>query len=210
MNKKIAIIANGSLRNPDFNKNLLEGTDLIICADGGANFAYKINVFPDYIIGDLDSISYEALSFFEKNEKTKIIKDTNKDKTDLELALDKAKSLKPEEIIIIGAIGSRIDHTLANIFSLMQIPSEIKAKIVDEKNTLELINSSKEITDFESEIVSIIPLTDVYDLNYKGMKWNVKNKNTSLGWFGISNKIVENNAKIEFKKGKLLVIRTRE
>jgi len=208
MKNKIAIIGNGTINDIIFHKNLLQNINVIICADGGANNAKKIGIIPDYIIGDLDSTSSDVLGFF-KNNKTKIIKNNNQNKTDLELAISLAESLNPNEIIILGAIGCRIDHTIANILCLDKIKSNIKSQIIDNRNIIELVEYSKDIIGEKDEIISVIPMTDILGLSYKGMKWLVSNKNTKFGWFGISNKLLQNKANVSFKKGKLLLIRVR-
>ena len=209
MKNKIAIIAKGTINNINFHKNLLKDVDIIICADGGVNNAKKIGVTPDFIIGDLDSADSSILDFY-KNTKTKVIKDTNQDKTDLELALSLAESLDPHEILILGAIGDRIDHTLANILCLNKIKPGIKAQIIDDKNTVELVDKKIDIVGNKDDIVSVIPLTDVSGLSYTGLKWLVSNKHTKFGWFGISNRLTQNNATISLSEGKLLVIRVKE
>jgi len=209
MKNKIAIIAKGTINNINFHKNLLKDVDIIICADGGVNNAKKIGVTPDFIIGDLDSADSSILDFY-KNTKTKVIKDTNQDKTDLELALSLAESLDPHEILILGAIGDRIDHTLANILCLNKIKPGIKAQIIDDKNTVELVDKKIDIVGNKDDIVSVIPLTDVSGLSYTGLKWLVSNKHTKFGWFGISNRITQNNATISLSEGKLLVIHVKE
>ncbi len=208
MKNKIVIIGNGTVNNIFFHKNLLKDVDLIICADGGATNARKLNIIPDYIIGDLDSTSSEILEYFKKN-KTKIIKDDNQDKTDMELAINLAESFNPNEILILGGIGYRVDHTIANIFCLNKIKSDIKTQIIDDRNTIEMVDNSKDIEGCKGDLISVIPLTDTFGLSYKGMKWIISDKNTKFGWFGISNKLKNNNAHISLKKGKLLVIRVR-
>ena len=210
MENKIAIIANGTMSNTYFYQEYVKDASIIICADGGANNAYKMNIIPDYIIGDLDSIDSTTTTYFKKNHKTKIINDQNQEKTDLELAISLAESLHPDEIFIFGAIGDRIDHTLANILCLIKINPEIKAKIIDEKNILELIDKSSEIKGSAEDIISVIPLTQIVGLSYEGMKWPVSNKNTKFGWFGLSNRFTKRKAKISFSKGKLLIIKVRE
>ena len=210
MKNKIIIIANGRIENHDFHKKIIENSDIIICADGGANSAKNLGIIPDYIVGDFDSINSSISDFFKKNGRTKIIKDNNQEKTDLELAIALAETLNPSEILIIGAIGDRIDHTLANILCLAYIKPEIKAKIVDFKNTIELVDTSIDINGKKDDIISVVPLTDLFGLSYKGLKWKVTDKNTRLGWFGISNRLSDNKAKISLTKGKLLVIKVRE
>jgi len=169
-----------------------------------------LDIIPDYIVGDLDSVSNSTISYFKKLGKTKIIKNKDQDKTDLELAILLAETLDPNEIIILGAIGNRIDHTLANIFCLNKIKSDIKTKIIDDKNIIELIEKPIDLVGDKDDIVSIIPLTDVSGLSYNGMKWLVSDKDTEFGWFGISNRLTDNNSNISFSKGKILVIRVRD
>lgn len=210
MKNKIAIIASGPIYNKKLHKELLEDFDIYICADGGADNAKNFGIVPKYIIGDLDSITKSSLSYFKNHEKVEIIRDTNQDKTDLELAIDFAQKLNPKEIIIFGAIGSRLDHTLANIYCLDKIKSEIEAKIIDDKTTIELIKDKTRIVGKKDDIISIIPISSISNLKYSGFKWNVKNLNTQPGWFGISNKIEKEPASISFSDGKLLLIRVRK
>ncbi|MBN2066658.1 MAG: thiamine diphosphokinase [Candidatus Thermoplasmatota archaeon] len=210
MHKKLAIIANGTITDDAFHKKILGNVDMIICADGGANHAYALGVIPEYIVGDFDSITAQVLSYFIEQKKTTLVKDTNPDKTDVELALSLAESLNPQEIVLLGALGCRMDHTLANMLCLTKLPSAIKAQIIDETNTIELVDKPVDITGKENDIVSVVPLTDVAGLSYKGMKWPVTNKKTTVGWFGISNRLLQNTATIALAKGKLLVIRVRK
>ena len=209
MKNKIAIIANGTITNYDFYKEILQDFNIIICADGGANIAKELDIIPDYIIGDMDSIKTSVFNFYKELNKTKIIKDTNPDKTDLELAIKLAETLNPIKINIFGAIGNRIDHTLANIYCLDKIKPGIKAEIIDERSTIQLAEENLEITGEKNDIISIIPLSDIEGLNYTGFKWNVKNLDTKIGWFGISNKILNKKASINFSKGKILIIKLR-
>ena len=210
MKNKIAIIANGKIKNNKFHKEILHKYNIIICADGGANIAKKLDIIPDYIIGDLDSIKKSVLNFYKDLNETKIIKDTNQEKTDLELAIELAETVNPSNIAIFGAIGNRIDHTLANIYCLDQIKPYIKAEIIDEKVIVQLVKKSIELNGKKKDIISVIPISDVNYLNYTGFKWNVKNLNTKIGWFGISNILNDKKASINFSKGKVLIIRLRK
>lgn len=207
MKNKIAIFASGPIKDKDYHKGLLKDFDIYICADGGANKIKELGITPDYIIGDLDSIDSQVYKFFEKNSKTEIIKDKNQNKTDLELAIELSQKLEPEEINIFCAIGNRIDHTLANIYCLDKIKPEIKSKIIDGKTTIELLKKNADINCEKEDIVSVVPISDVSNLNYTGFKWNVKNLDTKSGWFGLSNKILENRGSISFDNGKILIIK---
>ena len=210
MKNKIAIIANGKIKNNKFHKEILQNYNIIICADGGANIAKKLDIIPNFIIGDLDSIKTSVINFYRDLNKTKIIKDTNQDKTDLELSIELAETFNPSTITIFGAIGNRIDHTLANVYCLSRIKQNIKAEIIDEKVIVQLVKKSLEITGDKNDIVSVLPISDVNCLNYTGFKWNVKNLDTKIGWFGISNILINKKANVNFSKGKVLIIRLRK
>lgn len=210
MINKIAIIANGTIQDFDYHKQKIKDASILICADGGSNNAMKMNLIPDYIIGDFDSIEKKTLDYFKEKGKSKLIKDNNQNKTDFELALSLAESLEPKEILIFGAIGNRFDHTLANILSLTYLRPEIKAQIIDEKNIIELVENEIDIKGEKDDIISIVPLTDILGLNYNGLHWLVKDKKTNFGWFGISNKLSKNKANIKLRKGKILVIKIKE
>jgi len=188
---------------------LLQTANVIICADGGAEHARNLDVFPDYIIGDLDSIKKQTIAFFNNLGKTKIIENPDQNKTDLELAIDLAASLNPKTITIFGAIGNRMDHTLANIFCLTTIDPAITSRIIDDCNTIELVRDNQTFSGEMNEIISIIPLTDISQLMYTGLKWNLDKVDTNLGWFGISNRFKEETASISCSKGLLLVIKVR-
>ena len=158
MKNKIAIIANGTIQDIDYHNQKIKDIDIIICADGGSNNAVKMNLIPDYIIGDFDSIEKKTLDYFKEKGKTKLIHDNDESKTDLELALSLAVSLEPKEILIFGAIGNRFDHTLANILCLTYINPEIKAQIINENNIIELVENELDINGEKDDIISNVPL----------------------------------------------------
>ncbi len=88
--------------------------DLVICADSGADYAKNQGIVPDVIIGDMDSVSEEALAFFQR-KKTEIIKlPVEKNSTDGEIAVEFAKEKNADEMDIVCAEGS-IDHYLGNL-----------------------------------------------------------------------------------------------
>ena len=207
----IVIICNGTLNDENFHKSLLGQADLVICADGGANNAGKLDVVPDYVIGDMDSAEKDILEKLSKKHNSKIIIDHNQDKTDTELAIELAESFNPKEIILLCAIGTRIDHTIANILCLDRIKKGINARIIDNKNEIILMDSSSlEFFGKKGDIISIIPLTDVKGLTYEGLKWGLDDKNVKFNWFGICNQLTSQKGSISVKKGKLVIIKAKD
>ncbi len=113
--QRIVIFANGELPNLKKARALLRPDDYIICADGGRRHALALGLRPDLIIGDMDSVEKEQLQKLQADDVAIEFFPRDKNETDLELAINHAVELKPEQIIIVAALGGRLDQTLANI-----------------------------------------------------------------------------------------------
>ena len=174
----------------------------------------KIKIKPTYIVGDFDSLNSKVLKKYEKtNIKIKRLI-PEKDLTDTHSALKLAIELKSTEIIIIGAIGTRLDHTIANIHILKEaIENKIKVKIINENNEIELVDKTVKIKkDTSFKYISIIPFTtEVTGLTLKGFKYSLENYTLSVGnSLGVSNEQIENEAEIKIKQGILIIIKSRD
>ena len=201
---KTLIITGGKI-NKNFAKKYLKSNkyDIIIAVDKGLETIDYLKLQPQYVLGDFDSVNTKILEKYKK-QNIKIIKlNPEKDLTDTHSAIDLALKLKSTEITILGAIGTRLDHTMANIHILKQaLDKNIKAKIVNEKNEIELIN--KEIIikkDDNYKYVSIIPLTtNVTGITIEGMKYIINDYTLSIGdSLGVSNEQIDKEAKISIQ-----------
>ncbi|MEC9490234.1 MAG: thiamine diphosphokinase, partial [Halanaerobiales bacterium] len=116
--KRVLLILNGEL---DLDENDLkqiikeQEIDKIIAVDGGANKARKLNIIPDLIIGDLDSITKKNKKFYRKKDLEMIEYPVEKDQTDSEIAVDYCLKNGFEELYLTAALGGRIDQQLANL-----------------------------------------------------------------------------------------------
>ncbi len=211
----VLIVSGGNIEIKFLKKFLCKNYEQIIAVDKGLESLYELNETPNYIVGDFDSLKKGILEFY-KNKETKICNyEPEKDYTDTELGLKLAISLKPEKITIIGGIGTRLDHTLANIHILKKcLEKNIKCEIIDSHNKIYLINSYVEIEKKNSygKYFSIIPLTSkVEGITLKGFKYPLNNYTLEVGSsLGISNEIIEKSATIEISKGILIVIESKD
>lgn len=212
---KTLIITGGKI-NKNFAKKYLKSNkyDIIIAVDKGLETIDYLKLQPQYVLGDFDSVNTKILEKY-KTQNIKIIKlNPEKDLTDTHSAIDLALGIKSTEITILGAIGTRLDHTMANIHILKQaLDKNIKAKIVNEKNEIELID--KEIIikkDDNYKYVSIIPLTtNVTGITIEGMKYIINDYTLSIGdSLGVSNEQIDKEAKISIKTGILVVIKSKD
>ena len=210
------IITGGSININFLKKHIEENTyDCIIAVDKGLEIADSINIIPNHIVGDLDSLNHSILPKYDKHDVIFHKYSPEKDYTDTDIAIKLAIDLNSTEITIIGATGTRIDHTLANIHILCNtIKYKIPTKIIDENNIIYLI-TSKTILQKQNAFgnyISLIPLTTtVKGLCLNGFKYPLYNHDLTIGKsLGISNEITEDTASIDFKDGILIVIESKD
>lgn len=195
---KIAIITGGYI-NDTFVFDFLEKNQInkTIAGDSGMEFFYRNKLQPDIIVGDFDSAKSEIVSFYRQNKEIKIINfRPEKDETDTELALKIALDEVPNEIYLLGATGSRIDHMLGNIYLLQKaLKKGISCCIVDEHNRISLLIKQKIVLAQEQfgNYISLLPLgNQVKGVTLKGFKYplyqHTLTNDTSLG---VSNELIE-------------------
>ena len=210
------LIVTGGNVNTEFLKKILEENkfETIIAADKGLEALNKINVMPNYIIGDFDSVNKTTLNQYEnKNIEITYLK-PEKDFTDTHMAIKLAIEKRAKHITIIGATGTRMDHTLANIHILNEaLQNNVPTEIINENNRIMLINrKAKLIKNTNYKYVSIIPLTTkITGVTLKGFKYNIENATINLGEsIGVSNEQIEQEALIEIKEGIAILIYSKD
>ncbi len=112
---RILLFANGDLPDPEAARARVRPDDYILCADGGAHHALALGLTPDRVIGDLDSLDPALLARLQAQGVSFEQHPVDKDATDLELALEAARQLGAEEVLLLGALGGRLDQQLANL-----------------------------------------------------------------------------------------------
>ncbi len=210
---KCIIIANGNFENTPQITKLIKDSEYIICADGGARYLRALNIVPDILIGDFDSILPEDISLLNSEITKTISFPSKKNKTDSELCIDWAIEHGANEITLIGVTGTRQDHTLANIFLLKKMAlNQVKGKIIDKNNEIQIVTDNFVIKGERGDFLSIIPVSDkVCGIVLKGFEYPLDHADISLGsTLGISNRIISESASITIESGLLLVIKSRD
>jgi thiamine pyrophosphokinase len=210
--RRVIIISGGVIGDREFlRRTIEEATDpVIICADGAARHVRLLGVVPAWIVGDMDSIDEDTLEYFTERGSRIEVFPRGKDETDTELALMCAVKLNPDEIWIVGALGGRIDHTLANISLLaMCVKEGICAKIIDEKCEISVVEKFYECEGQKGDTVSLLPLSSqVSGITLTGFEYPLVRKTMVIGKpYGISNRLTNEKGSISVESGYLLVIR---
>lgn len=207
---KALIFAGGHVKDYTSLKVYVKDVDFIICADSGTHHALKMGIKPDLIIGDLDSINSEALAKVKEMGITVDKYPPEKDYTDTDLALRIAYEKGASEAILIGGIGSRPDHSLANILLTVQFNNMgLKVKLVGENWEIFLIDKKAEILGKKGDLLSLIPISpQVTGVTTYGLYYSLQKDTLYLGQaLGISNIFIKEKAVISIESGLLLAIK---
>jgi thiamine pyrophosphokinase len=208
---RIVIFANGNLTEPDRLRQRLRSTDRIFCADGGATHALALGLTPQAIIGDLDSLSPEVIAHMKAAAIAIHRHPIRKDQTDLELAFQLALAEQPDEILLVTALGGRLDQLLANIFLLTRPEyASVQLTLVDGPQTARVLRSHQAmtLTGQPGDTLSLVPFTPtVRQVNLSGVEWPLVETTLIFGsTWSISNALTARQATIQIGKGMVLVV----
>ena len=214
MSRCACIITGGTLSSAFLSEYLDNHTDrMIIVVDGALEVTHRLGIKPDYIVGDFDTVNQELLTFYDKE--IILRHPPEKDQTDTELAIETAMKEGCKELVFFGATGSRLDHSLGNIFLLESLLKQgISAEIINENNRLYLKNQSFTLyrNSTRGDFLSLLPLSETVEkVTLTGFKYPVEQltfyRERTLG---ISNEITEEEARVEFSGGTFIVVESRD
>jgi thiamine pyrophosphokinase len=213
-NRRRAVIYTGG-RLGEWALRYMQPGDYVIGADSGALFLIDHGYEPDLALGDFDSVPAEALPVIAEKAREMLAVDAiHKDWTDTELALREAISREYSEILILGGLGTRFDHSLANVHLLLQAhTSNCEALLIDEHNEIRLCSGESRIeADEQYPYVSLLPLTMVVTgVTLEGFRYPLTDAVLTLGWsLGVSNVLDAPEGRISVTAGQILVIRSRD
>ena len=212
------ILAGGNLSLP-FLENVIKehAGATIIAADRGLEACMKLQIEPDYVIGDFDSLDEQVKDAFLADRRNVTKLNPIKDDTDSEAALHLAFEKTKGDIFLLGGTGTRLDHVLGNIQSLyLALEKGVDCEILDEHNRIRLIQGEYRIKKAEpyGKYVSMIPFTtDVNGVTLEGLKYPVQDQHFTVqgsGGFGVSNEITADEARISLKQGIFIMIESKD
>lgn len=205
--KKALILANG---DPPLKSqiNYLKkiGYNNFICADGGANSARKLGIIPNAIIGDMDSISAESKNYF--SSKCEIIEIKRQNDTDVEKVLKYLIKKKIDRVILLGATGDRLDHSICNLGIVLKYYDRINISILHAKSFLKPISNNITFQTVIGETISLYGFKNKTKITSKGLKYPLKNIALPFGLKeSTSNVAKSNNVTLKVSGGIIFVIR---
>jgi thiamine pyrophosphokinase len=212
----VVVVANGEFAYPQRLEEALDAADTIIAADGAAAWLVAHGRPPHLLVGDMDSIAPALAERLADSGCRLVHHPTHKDETDTELALYEAVALGARRITLLGALGGRIDHAMANIMLLlMPVLTGIETTIYDGQSRLFLIRGDAPspgatIAGAPGDVLSLIPLGgDAEGVRTEGLEYPLRDETLAFGPArGVSNVFLGTRARVTLRHGILLAVHT--
>lgn len=208
---RVILFANGTLKDDEQVQEIIRSDDVILAADGGVHHCLRLNLVPEEVIGDLDSLEAEVTAELEAQGVALYRHPRRKDKTDLALALGRAMEHHPDVILIFGGLGARWDMSLSNLFLLAQSDFSLPSiQLLHSHQTISLLQAGGILNPKAQpgDTISLIPLCgDASGITTQGLEYPLDDGTLHFGSSrGVSNVIQAEGASIELKEGLLLVV----
>lgn len=206
---RCVIFGAGPIQDDRACRSFLREDDYILCADGGYAHTRRLGLRPDLLIGDFDSMPMpedavcELLSY-----------PPEKDDTDMLLALKCGLERGFRDFLILGGLGGRLDHTVAN-FTVLAYALSCSAKAVlrDEKNAAILLrDAALRIPACPGFKMSVFPYGGrARGVDLRGVKYPLEGYTMEpYCTLGVSNEILPGGGEVSVKNGTLLLLFSKD
>ena len=206
---RAVIFVNGRIPDLEQVRRLIRPNDHIFAANGGTRHALALGLLPSLVIGDLDSLSLDDRLKLEAARTEIRLYPRGKDETDFELALNHSVSTGFTEILVIGALGNRLDQTLGNL-ALLTDPSlaGLDVRVDDGTEEAWFVHTEARVVGQKGDVVSLIPWSgEVTGITTIGLRWPLNGETLHPSKSrGLSNELLGESGSISLESGLLLVV----
>ena len=163
--KNVSVILNGQMPTDDAIINQITNSDYIIAVDGSANKLFDLEIIPDVIIGDLDSLQHI------NNKNIELVKTPNQNKTDFRKTLEWCIEKNILNISIFGISGESEDHFLGNYYTLSDFGEKISWKAFTDFSVISPCVGNKKFESFKGQKVSLFCMKGSSTVNSENLEY---------------------------------------
>lgn len=204
---RCVIVAGADIQDYGWAKNFLREDDFVVYCDCGLKHMDSLGYKPDLIVGDFDSYDRPQIDV------EIITLPSEKDDTDTFFAVKEMLKRGYQDFILVGVMGNRFDHTMANISALLMLDTKgCKAIAIDDYSQMEIVSSKTAFVDDSFSFFSVINISGVSEgITIKNAKYGLEDGNIECDYqYGVSNEVIPGQiAQISVKKGRVLLVKVR-
>ena len=201
IDQPVVILANGDFPSHEVPLDRLQGANTIICCDGSINNLFKNKMEPQHILGDMDSID----DTLKNKYRDRIIELPDQNKNDLLKTIQWVENKGVKDAIILGATGKRDDHSLANIFTLLQHSSPLEMILYTNYGIFSVVQDEQKFDSFIGQQISLFATDPKIEVTSNNLKYNLNNKILTTLYNGSLNESTNENFTLTLSHGKILV-----
>ncbi len=204
---KALILAGSDITVTETLKTICREANVVIAADSGVRHAKPLGVIPDLIVGDFDSASAEDLSLYPNVPLQ--THPASKDALDLELALDEAAVWGATELLIVGALGGRLDQTLAALLIAARVHQSCPVTVHDGHHAAHPLKMGDALTLKlpPGTPFSVLSLEPVSQVSLEGSSYPLSEASLAFGvGLGVSNETLANTLTVTLHCGLALLL----
>lgn len=211
MSQTVVVFSGGSSLSDWHREALVDGAT-VIGVDSGVDRAHEVGVAVDIAVGDFDSVTARGLVEAERSGATIVRHPSQKDRTDLELAIDLAIEREPQRIVFLAMSGGRSDHEFAGLMLLGDArlkPFEVDVFLTDAR--LAVVQQHRTLTGRVGDVVSLVPVGgSCFGVTTSGLRFPLDDEtlHASSGR-GVSNVLVSPVAVVSVRTGTLFAFQPR-
>ena len=189
--KNVSVILNGQMPTDDTMINQITNSDYIIAVDGSANKLFDLEIIPDVIIGDLDSLQNI------NNKNIELVKTPNQNKTDFRKTLEWCIEKNILNISIFGISGESEDHFLGNYYTLSDFGEKISWKAFTDFSVISPCMGNKKFESFKGQKVSLFCMKGSSTVNSENLEYPLQSYHLKPSDDAVRNLSLEDHFTIE-------------
>lgn len=184
-----AIVANGEVPSSELSIRLLRKMKRIICCDGALQKLLSVNIIPDVVVGDGDSMDSKLLDCVE-NHQIPYYPDRSEEYNDLQKALKYCQANGYDDVLLLGCGGLREDHFIANLSIMVMYSEKMRLAMLTEHGVFNVMRGTSMFRSVPGMQVSVFPSNLHTKLSFNGLKYPVNNRSFNWLWEGSLNESV--------------------
>ncbi len=202
-NFETLILADGAFPSHPLPLSLFDKVKRIVCCDGATAKLLSYGKKPDYIVGDMDTLSKKL----QQEYAAIIYKNPDQETNDLTKAVHFCLERGWQGITILGASGNREDHLLGNLSLLLEYAPLTEVQLLTDSGIFTPQLQSTEYESYPEQQVSIFSLTPDSEITSIGLCYPLDKRKFTSWWQGTLNESESNSFRLDLTSGKLLVFR---
>ena len=197
-----AVVANGEVPSSELSIRLLQKMKRIVCCDGALQKLLAINIIPDVVVGDGDSMDREELS----RHNIPYHADGSEEYNDLQKALKYCLANGYDDVLLLGCGGLREDHFIANLSILVMYSEKMRLAMLTEHGVFNVMRGTSMFRSVPGMQVSVFPSNLHTKLSFSGLKYPVNNRSFNWLWEGSLNEALGNDFTVEADDEEAVVV----